>query len=356
VHVACVNQDRGIGRDARKGAAVHVAAMREAFALCGARVTALDEKDGPALAQVLERAHAAHGIDLVYERYALGCDTASRFAQETGVPLVLEVNAPLLEEERRYRGLVDDAELAEVERAVFARARRVLAVSTLVAGYVRAAGVPARRVLVRPNAVDTQRFRPRRPGESVLLAVPKDDFVLGFHGRLRPWHGFPLLVEAAARLLARGAPVRLLLVGDGDFEVALEGRLPAERVTRVGWTPHEQLGPLVARFDVLPLGYPPDAPCWFSPLKLLEAMAAGVVPVVPALGDLPRVVRHERNGLLYAPGDLDALVAALFDLYVRPARRAGLAAAARRTARRRSWTALAREVLALGSALPEPAS
>jgi glycosyltransferase involved in cell wall biosynthesis len=345
-----VNQDEGIAPDAHKGSAVHVAAMREAFARCGARVSPFDHKDSGALAAALERAHAAQPFDLIYERYALRCEAASRFAQIAGVPLVLEVNAPLLDEERRYRELRDEAAAAAAERAIFARARCVLTVSSLVAAYVRARGLPARRVLVRPNAVDTERFRPRRAADDAVAAgVAESDFVLGFHGRLRPWHGFPLLVEAAARLLRMGVPARLLLVGEGDFESALQRRLPSERVTRLGWTAHERLGPLVARFDVLPLTYPAGAPCWFSPLKLLEAMAAGAVPVVPELGDLPRLVRHERNGLLYAPGHLDALVGALRDLHAQPERRASLSAAARRTAQRRSWVALAREVLALAA-------
>lgn len=352
MHVACLNTDRGIEPGARKGAAVHVAAMREAFARCGARVTPVDEKESGAAATALETAHARVPLDLVYERYALGGDSGARFCARHGVPLVLEVNSPLLEEERLYRGLRDAAALEEQERRIFGAARRILAVSSQVAQAVLARGVPEGRVLVRPNAVDTLRFRPRRAGDPQPDGVEAGDFVLGFHGRLRPWHGFPLLVRAAAGLLARGVPARLLLVGEGDFEAQTRGLLPATRVTRVPWTPHELLGPLVARFDVLPLGYPEDAPCWFSPLKLLEAMAAGAVPVVPRLGDLPRVVRDRRNGLLYPAGDLPALVEALAELHARPGRRGALAAAARRSAQRRSWTALAREVLLLAR-LPE---
>jgi glycosyltransferase involved in cell wall biosynthesis len=354
VHVACLNQDRGIAPGGRKGAAVHVAAMREAFVRCGAQVTAVDDKDPGAVSLALGRAHAARPLDLLYERYALGCDAGARFATSHGVPLVLEVNSPLIDEERRYRGLQDASALERAEAGIYSAACVVLAVSSQVAQAVRARGVPARRVLVRPNAVDTLRFRPRRAGDPQPAGVGAGDFVLGFHGRLRPWHGFPLLGLATARLLERGLPARLLLVGEGDFEADLRGVVPPARVTRLGWTPHEDLGPLVARFDVLPLGYPPDVPCWFSPLKLLEAMACGVVPVVPALGDLPRVVRHGRNGLVYPAGDLGALVEALADLHARPARRAALAAGARRTAQRRSWTRLAREVLALAK-LPEAA-
>ena len=47
--------------------------------------------------------------DLVYERYALWGRTATAWAQQHHVPSVLEVNAPLVEEQARHRGLVDRA-------------------------------------------------------------------------------------------------------------------------------------------------------------------------------------------------------------------------------------------------------
>ncbi len=367
MRVACVNQDPGIRPGGSKGAAVHVAAMRAAFADCGAEVSAFDEKGDDALMAALVERHGRSPLDLVYERYALGCVAGSRFATRHGVPHVLEVNAPLLDEATRYRLLPegDRARLQRLEHEVFGGARRILAVSRAVAENVRAGGVPRERVVVAANAVDGRVFRPRAgwldrgdPGAAsrcgALAAVeagpvaslPADTFVVGFHGRLRPWHGLPLLVEAFLGLLARGVDAHLLLVGEGDFEGALAGRLPADRLTRLGWRSQAELAPLVARFDALALTYAPDAPCFYSPLKLLEAMAAGVVPVVPRLGDLPDIVVHGRNGLLYPAGDATALTAMLEVLASSAVLRRRLAAAARSTAEQRSWTSIAADVLA----------
>lgn len=336
--IASVNQDAGIGSDSRKGAAVHVASMRRAFAEHGCSVLELDQKDAAALRAALERAHACGPLDLVYERYALGCDVASRFAREHDVPFVLEVNAPLLDEARAHRGRASSDADEVLEGEIFRSARRVLAVSRLVADSVRARGVSPARVLVRANAVDSARFVPRpRPADGPL--------VLGFHGRLRPWHGFERLVDCVGILLARGVDVRLDVVGEGDFDTLVTGRLPPGCVRLHGWTSHEQMPAHVARFDVLLLTYPPDAPCYFSPLKLLEAMAVGAVPVVPALGDLPCVVRDGVDGLLYPADDLVAAVERVAALAADPRLRRRLSENAVATARRRSWTSLAREVL-----------
>jgi glycosyltransferase involved in cell wall biosynthesis len=216
-----------------------------------------------------------------------------------------------------------------------------------VARYARERGAVAERVHVRPNAVDPQRFRPRAPGDPVRARlVPGERFALGFHGRLRAWHGFELLARAAQRLLELGEPVQLVLVGQGEFEAALAGRVPEERVTRVPWVEHASIAPYVASFDALPLTYAPDAPCYFSPLKLMEAMACGVVPVLPRLGDLERAATDGVDALFYPAGDLEALVAALRGLLHEPARRAALSAAAVLRAGQQSWRAIAEFVLA----------
>ena len=308
-----VNQDAGISPDRAKGAAVHLNAMREAFHDLGARCLVLDEADDGRLVQALERQLARGPVDLIYERYALGKSAAAKFAARHGIPLVLEVNAPLADEQRRWRGGSDEAEDARQDAIVMGEACGVIAVSSEVARYAVGRGADENRVQIFPNGIDTRRFNlgVRRDAAREAL-VPPGRFVIGFHGRLRPWHGFDLLLDAAAEMLVRGHDVHLMVVGEGDFD-ALE-RLPEERYTRIGWQPHEAVPRYVAAFDVLPLTYRPDMPCYFSPLKLMEAMACGVVPLVPNLGDLPRVVDHGRTGLVYRAGDLSQLLALLESL------------------------------------------
>lgn len=341
--IASVNQDRGIDPDRAKGAAVHLRAMRRALGEAGAEVLALDEPDGAALRRRLERVHAERGLALVYERYALGGAVAGRFAREFGLPHVLEVNAPLLEEAARHRDGRLDAERVRAERDTLRGADVLLAVSQGVRDWLLGEGVAPDRVRVRPNAVDSRAFHPglRRP------RAPDAPLVLGFHGRLRPWHGFERLVRVVAALRERGLDVVLETLGSGPFAEAVEGALPAGAWRHTGWVDHDDVPGHVARFDVLALTYPPDAPCYFSPLKLLEAMAVGVVPVVPDLGDLATVVAHEREGLVYDPADLDGLVDLLAGLAADPERRRALARGAARRGARQTWRGLADEVLAV---------
>lgn len=220
----------------------------------------------------------------------------------------------------------------------------IIAVSSEVARYAVGRGADENRVQVFPNGIDTNRFNVGVRQDAVREAlVPPGRFVIGFHGRLRPWHGFDLLIDVAAEMLARAHDIHLLVVGEGEFD-ALE-RLPEERYTRIGWQPHEAIPRYVAAFDVLPLTYRPDVPCYFSPLKLMEAMACGVVPLVPKLGDLPRVVDHGKTGLVYSAGDWSQLLAQLESLAADRAHLDNLGRGAAHEARRHGWMRIARFAL-----------
>lgn len=344
MRVVSVNQDPGISPARHKGAVVHLAEMRRAMAALGAEVVPIDEPDPALLRRRLGEELATAPGALVYERYALGRSAAAEVTAELGVPLVVEVNAPLADEERRWRGRDSGESQRRSDRFLFATAAAVVAVSSPVAEYARGRGAPPNRVRVFANGVDPTRFAPSPPDDPLRRSlVPPGHFAIGFHGRLRPWHRFERLVAVCARLLARGVPVQLLAVGEGDFEATVDGRLPRERVTLVGWKPHAEVGRYVAAFDALPLVYGSDAPCYFSPLKLAEGMACGAVPVVPDLGDLAAAVGG--GGLVYPPDDMAALETALFDLAADLALREALSREGVRRARELSWHRVAAFVL-----------
>lgn len=338
--VLSVNQDSGIGPERAKGAAVHLNAMRHAFSGLGADCIPMDDSDDKRLWEALKQRHERTPIDLIYERYALGKSVAAQFAAEYSIPLVLEVNAPLADEQRRWRGGSDEAEDAQRDAYTMAQASKVIAVSGDVAQYAVARGAADNHVEVFPNGIDNNRFNLAMRKNSVRQSpFPAERFVIGFHGRLRPWHGFDLLVEVATDLLEKGLDIHLLVVGEGDFK-CLE-RLPSDQYTRVKWQPHKEIPRYVAAFDALPLTYQPDMPCYFSPLKLMEAMACGVVPLVPDLGDLPDVVQHGHTGLVYSAGNRDQLQQQLESLIADKSMLADMGGSAAIEASRHSWTRIA---------------
>ena len=343
MHLAYVNQDKGIRPAKRKGARVHVESMVDAFRALGARVTLIEEGDDARTLEALRTAHAASPLALVYERYSLSGGAGARFALDFGVPHVLEVNSPLIDEERAHRGEPKPSSI-EIERFAFSNATRLFAVSSQVVDYVRGAGGRPEAIVLTPNAVDAERFQPR---SSAVAGVPAGRVVLGFHGRLRPWHAFDRWVRAAAGLVRAGHDIHVLTIGEGDYESPLRAELPEARFTTVGWVSHAEVAEHVAAFDILPLSYSPDAPCYFSPLKLLEGMACGAVPVVPDLGDLPDVVQDGINGLVYDSLSGNGLQGALERVVTDSDLRGRLSGNAIETAREHSWNSIAQLALAV---------
>ncbi len=342
--IASINQDGGIAPHRNKGAAVHLVAMRDAFVRLGCEVVAFDQPDDAALVSALSSGEVQHPFDLVYERYALGKATGARFAQKSGIPLVLEINTPMADEQERFRGTAETDADRENDNFLFRQANCVVAVSSAVAEYACARGAHADAVMVCPNGIDTRRFNLQVDGSAVRREhVPDGAFLIGFHGRLRPWHGFRQLVSAVSNLLAQGLPVHLLVVGEGEFRAL--GRLPEKHFTRVVWQPHARMPEFVAAFDALPLTYQPDIPCYFSPLKLMEAMACGVVPIVPDLGDLAQVVDHGRTGYVYRPGDTSGMEDLLAQLILNPGKRISIGRRAGETAMAYSWEGIAATIL-----------
>jgi glycosyltransferase involved in cell wall biosynthesis len=77
----------------------------------------------------------------------------------------------------------------------------------------------------------------------------------------------------------------------------------------------------------------------------MEAMACGVVPLVPDLGDLPRIVDHGKTGYLYQAGDTSSLEELLAELIVDDGKRQSIGQRAGEFAMAHSWDSIAANVL-----------
>ncbi|MBO0712563.1 MAG: glycosyltransferase, partial [Acetobacteraceae bacterium] len=195
-------------------------------------------------------------------------------------------------------------------------------------------GVNECKIDVSPNGVATERF-PRSHRDRAR-------FVVGFAGSLKPWHGLDTLVDAMAEV----PDAHLEVVGHGPLAHLLDA-IPADRVTRLGARPHSEVIGLMAGWDIGVAPYAPIEHFWFSPLKVLEYMAAGACPVVSDLGDAPQVLGYGRRGVLVPAGDAAALAAEIRALAQNRTRATRLGDLARGwVSAERSWSANARRALA----------
>ncbi len=374
MRIAYVCADPGIPVFGTKGASVHVQELVRTWHRRGDQVTvyctrlgehvpadlaglpvvcdpvvkggdAADRERGQAEAAArLAKLALADGVDLVHERYSLFSTALADMTAQSGVPGLLEVNAPLIDEQRTHRTLVDAAGAgAALERQVLA-ARRVCCVSREVADWVGATlGQQAEiaDIVVTPNGVDPERFAAAAHTEPAL-----DPPVVVFVGTLKPWHGVEILLDAAAIARTRW---RLRIVGDGPLAGSLReraGTLGLDVDFRGAVAP-EAVPAHLADCLVAVAPYPADDNHYFSPLKVYEAAAAGLPVVATAVGQIPGIVEHGRTGLLVPPSRPVELAAAVDALVADPERARRLGRAGRDVVRRRhTWD----QVLAAGLA------
>lgn len=374
MRIAYVCTDPGIPVFGSKGASIHVQEMLRAFLKLGAGVTLFSPRmDDPVLADLTgvrrhpltpekpagkadaeARARQQLGLnrtvagaleaegpfDLVYERHALFAHAAMEWAREKGLPSILEVNAPLIAEQKQHRSLACEAEAVEATGRAMQAAAHVIAVSPAVADYCAGFGAQARVV---PNGVNPDRF--------ASPARHDGPFTVGFLGTLKPWHDVDTLIDAFG-LLAPGLPdARLLIVGEGPERERLEARLAAmglaDKARFTGAVPADRVAAELAQMSVGIACYRGDQPFYFSPLKLYEYMAAGLPVVVSRTGGLEDLTAAGCFGPDVPPEDPPALAAALAGLAADSARRAAMGSAARdHVLRHQSWDGIARDLLA----------
>lgn len=281
----------------------------------------------------------AGGADLVYERYSLFSTALAEVAEATGAAGVLEVNAPLIEEQRTHRVLVDEEAAAKALARQVAAATATVAVSDPVRDWVRER-TGSESVHTVPNGVSITRIVPR----------PEDigDPVVTFVGTLKPWHGVADLLAAAA--LAK-RPWKLRIIGDGPERAALEEQaagLGIEVDFRGAVAPADMPGQLAgSAIGVAP--YPDlggEQQQYFSPLKVYEYLAAGLPVVASAVGQLPQILGE--LGTLVPPSDPAALAAAIDTLAADPVLRGKLGWRGRMQAEEKhSWAGAVDRILGL---------
>jgi glycosyltransferase involved in cell wall biosynthesis len=270
---------------------------------------------------VIERLGTLLPLDFLYERYSLWSYAGVEFARHAGIPGLLEVNAPLVNEQQTHRTLFDRAAAVATTERAFRAASAVFAVSDEAAAHVESFGIAPDQLFVLPNAVDPDGFRLSCEHEPQGMHNP---FTIGFVGSLKPWHGVNRLLSAYARLWEHGSGWRLVIVGDGPKREELQAQasqLPAHIASSIdflGMVPHAEIPRLLATFNAAVAPWEPTCATYFSPLKLFEYMATGLPIVAAGFGQVSSIIRNEVNGLVYEPSDNAALTKALVRLRADP--------------------------------------
>lgn len=194
-----------------------------------------------------------------------------------------------------------------------------------------ASGCPERKIRVLHSGIDVERFamRPRvlEQGQQVhLLSI----------GRLTPKKGFEFAIEAVAKLVKAGYPLKYTILGDGALKRELERRVAAHavepQIELAGWKHPGQVATYLnaAHVFLAPSITADDGDAEGIPNVLKEAMATAMPVVSTVHSGIPELVEDGVSGLLAPERDVDALSSCIARLVDRPDRWQDMGTAGRR--------------------------
>ena len=269
-------------------------------------------------------------------------------ARRLGLPVVYEI-----------RAFWEDAAVDQGQaRQDGARYRATRALETTLCGRVDAItticeglrnnlikrGIDAEKITVIPNAVDTAQFTSLAAPDPMLVRTLglEGCTVLGFIGSFYTYEGLALMIDAMPALLEKDPTVRLLLVGGGQDEQALRKRALNKglggKVVFTGRVPHDQVLAYYSLIDICIYARLPMALTdLVTPLKPLEAMAAGRITVASDVGGHLELIADNDTGFLFKAGYLTALIERLQDVLASRERWPQIRANGRAMVAARNW-------------------
>lgn len=296
----------------------------------------------------LKRAIGRFRPDVIYERYALYQPAGVWASRRTGVPLLLEVNAPYAIARRKYNQLRLGGLADAFERYTFRGADRVFPVTQVLGDMLVGMGVQPQRVRVIPNGINPDDFATLPDvAEAKRRLGLSGRTVIGFIGFVREWDQLDRIVTWLAKRPADD-PATLLVVGDGPVRPALEQQAAALGIAHklhfTGVVPRQAVPAAAMAFDVaLQTALVPYA----SPLCLFEYMAMGKAILAPDQPNHHEVLVKGVDCEMYAPADPAGIEQRLDLLLADAGLRARIGAEARQALQTRAyyWGGNARRVL-----------
>ncbi len=321
----------------------------------------LDKKGGNPFSPQLFKALRQDHFDLIHihcgGRMAVQC---ALLAHQLGIPSVISLHggfaAVPAEEVRKmmaptkglfhYGGIID--RIFRLRRSPVGEADAAICISHGEEALLKER-FPDKRIVYLPNGVDCESFRVKPPcSPREEWGIPKERHLILCISRI----DYQKNQKALLNLLVEDSGSHLLLIGPvtapaycEELKKQAQEMNVAERLTIIpGLPPTDMRLKAIlheAQVFVLPSVHEPFG------IVVLEAWSAGLPVISSNAGGLKDFVVHKRNGLLFAPDDVAALVENYKLLKSSPELRASLVAAAQEDVQAYSWTALSQRLIGL---------
>ena len=235
------------------------------------------------------------------------------------IPLVLTYHADLVPEDMGLENIVlarliswfyeDLCKRIDVEVA-----KRIVATTPTYAESSKFLTEYLDKVIVIPNGVDLDKFRPNLDPSEVRERLGfKDEKIIFFAGRLVPYKGLDYLLEAFSTLCTVRSDLRLVLLGTGPLIGNLQRQVHtmrlSDQVKFIGSTSEEDLPRYYVASDVVVI--PSRSRSEGFSISALQGMACGKPIVATRVGGVPFLVEDGKTGIIVEPRDPKQLSAAI---------------------------------------------
>ena len=246
-------------------------------------------------------------------------------ANSLGIPVVYEIRAFWEDAAVDHGSTAQDSLRYRTTRWLETRlCRKADAVATICEGLRQnliGRGIASEKITSVPNAVDVDRFAAIKAPDPALIQKLglEGKTVLGFIGSFYGYEGIPLLIKAMPKILAKNPETCLLLVGGGPDEDRIRAEISASGLERsvvlTGRVPHGTVLDYYALIDLFlfpRLSMPLTE--LVTPLKPLEAMAAGRLVAASDVGGHKELIEDGKTGFLFPANDPEALAKTVLNI------------------------------------------
>ena len=191
----------------------------------------------------------------------------------------------------------------------------IIAISESVRDVLVQGGIDPARIEVIPSGIDFSPFEnvPDRDFLRREFGFAADDFLAGIVAYLEDSKGHRTLIEAARLLKARTPKIKIIIVGKGTLDLALDKMSKDLQVQDlVFFLGHRDDVPrILASLDCFVLSSESEG----LGSSILDAMASRLPVVATQVGGIPEVVLHDETGFLVPPRSPKALAGAIYELF-----------------------------------------
>jgi glycosyltransferase involved in cell wall biosynthesis len=313
----------------------------------------------------LKKAYEKFKPDILYERYNLYTPAGKWLKKQTGIPYLLEVNAPLADERSQHGKLVFENYARLVEEQTWKAADYLLPVSKVLGDIIQHSISPQKNIIsVLHNGINLQTYEnlpDKKQAREQLsgFTIPTDAICLGFVGFARKWHGLETIIKLIAEETQKQPSIKLhfLIIGDGPaIESCMECAKSLNLSDQVHFTGFIEQAKIPAYLSSIDIALQPSVTEYASPLKLFEYMAASLAIIAPNQNNIQEVLKDGSNALLFNIGDQGMLMEHIRALIHNPQLRSELGQAAYQTIidNKHTWLDNARTIIKLANTSIKP--